>query len=1595
MRKFGETMLCRLVALLLTLAMLLPSAVGTPAQAQAADWQSVTIDVSWEDAGGNRIAVQAAPIPGSMMQEFWVTVDPLAIRDGVWLTVRHPYHEYSYTPDSQTRLTGLVDAQKIDGMSHQMIMANENGRVVDMYYLYISTLPMPVAEALDVPVIYQDTTGKVIARTTQRCLPNEYTQIAADASMVPGYSLIGETTQGVYVDGMIAIPAEIVFLCETINAAPTQAPVQPVPVPVRYVDEYGAVIYETSVLCYPDQPNAVLADMNAIPGYNITSNGWVDVWVDAYGANPSSVIFQCERIVVETPAPTEIPVQPVDVPVLYVDEYGQVLYQTSVVCQPNRDTTIQARADVVPGYRIVGDTRMIVWVDSHGAAPSSVVFQCEQIVVETPVPTEKPINPVNVPVVYVDAYGNTIYQTSVRCYPDQPTSVLADMNVIPGYNVVSQGWVDVWVDENGAHPSSVVFTCEPVIVATEVPVQPVNVPVLYVDEYGRTIFETSVLCQPFQDSTIRASADDVPGYQIVGESRKIVWVDAHGATPATVVFTCEQIVVPTEAPAQSVRVSVFYMDAQNNVLHETSILCPPNQTTTIVADANAVPGYQIRGQSWADVWVDVNGAVPEVVVFDCEPIVTATAAPSNKPVSIPVIYRDSSGAVVYETTTVCNPNGVTAVYADAGVVPGYTIIGEKWVDVRVDASGAVPATVIFECVKNETSAPSVTVASAQVMVVYQTERGLPLDTQFVTCYSDRKNIITPNSVMVSGYQLTSQESFTITVNEQSQPSQQLVTFVYREVPVGPVEAQVEIVYQYLGVTTVQYSQTVREGEANRIAPDLNRIPAGYTLQDASPVTVTVAHDGSVQPDCVVFALEQLPVETPIPQGEMINRLGQINAARTAVRRVPSLSGNDPVQRLAKGTMVYVLREELNASGESWMRVLIDGQQYFILSSLLDVLTSRESELYMSSLFATPVPPMTADQLDHPQGTQPGEPTPEMLPTLTPAPWFPELLPTQIPTAALLPDMPTQKPTATPTPAPYYGYALTTQRVALRTTIGNRETDILMLLEPNTLVVVTQPGYDPATGEPWSVVTTLDFAMGMLPDSSLRRINDQEAKYYLDLWEQAQATPIPTLPPTSTPEPVQIHGLAASVGDHVPYRNMPSEFSVIMGELMQDEVVYVSGQQYVDNMAWHLVQYGSQWVYVRADMLRMLTREEEDAYLSQPDETPAPTLVIEPQPYDPAGLSSYGYVWDTSVNFRKSPSTSAGRIRTLRQYAFCLVLGSSQQSDGTWYHIDYNGTEGYVHGDYFKQMSINELEEFLNSDEYRQGISNNTSTNTNQNHTTGTGGIISAEDQIVNQWTDPNSGLNVSYAPFNPFATPEPLEESMPTIRPMATPAPTGTPTLAPLPTLGPIYPTVEETDNGWPWGWLVAAALIIVAGSGIYVWLKIRENKRMMAQRAAQRRAQAARAEARPYARSAPNGMPGPYRTGTYPNQHAGVQQAPRRAYAPMPSDVTGSVPVAAERTGQQPALRSEQPIAAPEYANYERAVNPNTGAMNPTSPYRQPASQQTGSYTASYRSGGDTGAHTGRRSVYRQARYSEGDYTASYRAQAPSQPVEKQNDDE
>ncbi|MGN0746402.1 MAG: SH3 domain-containing protein, partial [Aristaeellaceae bacterium] len=544
------------------------------------------------------------------------------------------------------------------------------------------------------------------------------------------------------------------------------------------------------------------------------------------------------------------------------------------------------------------------------------------------------------------------------------------------------------------------------------------------------------------------------------------------------------------------------------------------------------------------------------------------------------------------------------------------------------------------------------------------------------------------------------------------------------------------------------------------------------------------------------------------------------------------------------------------------------------------------------------------------------------------------------------------------PAQYEGYALTSQAVALRTEISASDNSIITVLDKDTLVYVYGQQYD-SGNQAWSSVSTLDEQPGMVPDSALNRITNEVAQYYISLWEE-QKTPEETPAPTATPP--QVAGTAVTIGDGVLFRQTYDSTGAIIAVLPADTEVEVLGQAYTMNgEAWHSVRYSGNLGYIRADMLRFVTNTDAPA-------TVQPTV-------NPDGLSAYGYVSSSTVNFRQAASTSSTRLRVLKKYAMCLVLGTEQVGDTTWYHVKYDGQEGYIAGNYFKHMTIAEVNTFLNSDEYRQGVLNNTTANNNQDNTGSFvgGGVVSEEDKKVDEWTNPNSGLNVSYEPFNPFATPEPIATESPDPSASAEPSesPEATATLELLPTID-INDPGENQGGGSAVGWIIAIVILALGGGGVYAYVLYTQNKRKAAQRAAQRRAQAAQQQrANAQQRPGQPGQPNQPRTGTYTNQAGAArptgypQPQARKPYTPGQSAYqrpAGQTPAAGQQpqqgasayqrpAGQTPvsgdaAVRPGTPYTSASSTGSDETIRPaRTGSQS--SPYSRP----TGSYTGSYQS--------------------------------------------
>lgn len=150
--------------------------------------------------------------------------------------------------------------------------------------------------------------------------------------------------------------------------------------------------------------------------------------------------------------------------------------------------------------------------------------------------------------------------------------------------------------------------------------------------------------------------------------------------------------------------------------------------------------------------------------------------------------------------------------------------------------------------------PSPTPLMAQVSIRYQTEDGKVLHSLSLRLAQGTRTIRANSALVPAGYELTSEDSVRLTVDENGVASQEAVIFVYRQ---PSVTADIQIHYVSVGsdgmlVTT---TLTLEEG-ATPVYPASALLPTGYVLLDTAPVEVTVSADGTATPSIITFRIVQ-------------------------------------------------------------------------------------------------------------------------------------------------------------------------------------------------------------------------------------------------------------------------------------------------------------------------------------------------------------------------------------------------------------------------------------------------------------------------------------------------------------------------------------------------------------------------------------------------------------------------------------------------------------------------------------------------------------------------------------------------------------------
>ena len=1051
---------------------------------------------------------------------------------------------------------------------------------------------------------------------------------------------------------------------------------------------------------------------------------------------------------------------------------------------------------------------------------------------------------------YVDENGTEFSGAYVTVSTEEPMVAPEAKYVPEGYEPVEAGPVQVTFVDGQPQPSVITFRYQKPEVRAEIKVH-------YMANG-----------QEFATDTVTVTESDnfiAPKEELVPANYKAVSVE-----PVTITFTNGQpslteVTFTYEKGEATATVNVHYVAGDVEFATDTVEITESNNTVS--PKPELIPAdYSV---------VDVN---PVTIPFEngaaTQTDVTFTYAAPVIPTEGTVTFRfvDGQGNPLRDAVQTTVANGVyTDLSAYQAAIDGYDCIGVSANQLTVENGVASPAEVFFTYQRKP--------VNGKVRVVYMAD-GVEFSNEERQLTVLGENTVAPDASLVpSDYTALDVAPVTVTLYEDGSVEPQTVTFTYQK-PQTPTAANVTFRFVDEKGSEIQQSLVVSLENGTYGEADLAEYRAeikGYTYQGVSAGQVT-SQDGKASPDTVTFSYKQKTTATL--EVRYVDAIGQ------------QVMGSPEYIELPKGTTTVALNTRYVPSG-------YQPSSNYPTSYTVTVGDDLVAEPITFHLVSTSVK-ATVEVHYLVTGSSDATMIASVKKELTPGKTVLEPDPSVVPSGyEIVTDVPQSAEItvddlgiATPNLVNFYckktqseiytGYAVTTVQTGLRGAYNLKDSSVKKLLAPNTLIYINgQATVENTLFDSCRVMLGSDD-VGIVKDSDVRHITAAEAQALIDQWNREHPA-TPDQPTTS------VAGYYITTAEGVPLRYGPNAYTATIAQLPLDSVVYVQQQQTVNGVDWYVAYYNGNAGYIRADqMLRKMTEAEINKYMAG-QKTTAPTSPSKTAaPYDPYGKSSYGYVTSNSVNFRETPNGK--KMKTLSKYAFAYIIGSKEVNGVTWYYVNQNGTMGWVHGDYFHQLNLTELTSFLNSNEYRQGLANNsssTSSSTNKDNTSGNtsvkpsggnsgsataGNISSVEDWNVGTWKNTGVTTTTSYAPFNPYATATPAPSA--SVSPSASAEPTETFVIG---TMIPITYDDEskETQTGSvPWG-LIGVGVVLIGGAGGAYAYAVNQNKK--------RRAAAARAAAS--RRAAGTGT----QTGAAQNGSSQQAQNPyaRRAVAAPP--VTGA----------------------------------------------------------------------------------------------------------
>ena len=1261
------------------------------------------------------------------------------------------------------------------------------GTPVEVTLYYTQNAPEQVNSTVTIHHRDAADTGVSLADDTTQSLPAGPYDSAAYAIGIDGYTFQSADPVSFNVDGA-GTPVEV-----TLYYA-QNAP-EPVNSTVTFHHKDAATDQELTSTQQELAPNTYAsADYKTeIEGYTYASAAQESFTVDGTGAPVDVTLYYNQN------APTE--------PVVleeYTNQYGittkgSLNLRSSPTTKDNNKVVQGVNKDVV-----MPTTQRVQSLDNDGYSWYRVNYNgtdcyvrddCFRLLTEEEM--QQYLN-VEVPVKYVDqATGEAFYTTTAQCMKGGSVTVEADLNQAQGYTLVSEASVQVSADANGTlTPAEVVFTF-----AKEQQAVKGTVSAIYVDEAQKPVAEPQTFERDPGSYSVNEFAINTPeGYEPLQVNVQEVIVHDDGTVePETVVFT---YAVKQTEPVNSV-VTFHHLCDGAAITGDTQQELAPN--TYNAADYQAaVEGYTYAGASPETFTVDGTGAAIEVtlnytkVVQQLDSVVTFH-------------HLCDGAAITGDTQQTLAPNTYGSASYQAAV-EGYTYAGASPETFTVDGSGA-PIEVTLNYTKN---APQV--VNSIVTFHHADANGTPIA-------ADTQQELAPNTYSASGYQVavpgytyTSANPESFTVDGQGTPVEvtltytkdlvaSKVTFHHVDADGNPLMADrtVEVAPSAEAYRSESYAAAAPEGylyasanpetftvdgsgtpitvvltyakkpavtapvtfeyvsESGRVVDnpmtvdlpvgpndvmEYCKVVEGYTFKSVSSQTVEVSADGVATPAKVTFTYTENPTTATV-QVHYRNSIGD------------DLPGSPVIKQLGPGT--YLIQPEDVPAGYI-VSSSAQPQTVTVTNDLVATPNSISFTCYDANITGTlTINYYDAADLSKPIATE-QRPLKPGLQTVAADDSVVAKAGNYQRTEGYADQQVQVNEDGTVVPATisfyyksvqntsYVGYAVTTRQTAMRSSAAANGA-VTQTLAVNTLLYIN--GQQQVSGVTWDSSQTVlggTSASGWVTDADVRHISASEAQALIDQYNQQQQ------------KPTQSPGYYITLYNSVPLRTYTNIYAEAR-YLKKDTVVYVHSQEYDGSRnIWHLTTYDGVTGYVLNGQLRKLTEKEVENYLASGN--PATPENPGGNPYNPNGASSYGYITANSVNFRTSPNGS--RIKQLNKYAMAMILGTQQVNGVTWYNVNYNGQIGWIHGDYFHQMTLTEFNSFLSSSQYQQGLANNavatatpkpstggsTSGNTSGNKGSATqGSVSSVEDWNVGTWQNTGANTQNTSAPFNPYATP--------------------------------------------------------------------------------------------------------------------------------------------------------------------------------------------------------------------------------------------------